>query len=86
MAEHDVGDRVILKDDGQVYRVVGVRTEDRVVLYDLEQGDERVSEGLRCCPVSWRYRKLILLNNRKLLSIRKKSRRGQHHSISINVS
>ncbi len=44
MAEHDVGDKVILKDDGQVYKVVGVRTEDRVVLYDLEQGDERASK------------------------------------------
>ena len=43
MAEYDVGDKVVLKDDGQVYKVVGVRTEDRVVLYDLEQGDQRAS-------------------------------------------
>lgn len=41
MAEYNVGDKVILKDDGQVYTVVGVRTEDRVVLFDLEKGDER---------------------------------------------
>ena len=46
MAEYDIGDKVILKDDGQVYRVVGVRTEDRVVLFDLEQGDERASVRL----------------------------------------
>jgi hypothetical protein len=50
MAEHDVGDKVILKDDGQVYRIVGVRTEDRVVLYDLEQGDERASVRFTVLP------------------------------------
>ncbi len=44
MAEYSVGDKVILKDDGQAYKVVGVRTEDHVVLYDLEKGDERASE------------------------------------------
>ena len=43
MAQYDVGDKVILKDDGQVYKVVGVRTEDNIVLYDLEKGDERAS-------------------------------------------
>jgi hypothetical protein len=43
MAEYNVGDKVILKDDGQVYKVVGARTEDRIVLYDLEKGDERAS-------------------------------------------
>jgi hypothetical protein len=43
MAEYDVGDKVILKDDGQVYKVVGVRIEDHIVLYDLEKGDERAS-------------------------------------------
>ena len=41
MAEYNIGDKVILKDDGQVYKVVGVRTEDRIVLFDLEQGDWR---------------------------------------------
>ncbi len=46
MAEYDVGDTVILKDDGQVYRVVGVRTENRIVLFDLEKGDERASSKL----------------------------------------
>ena len=46
MAEYSVGDKVMLKDDGQVYKVVGVRTEDRVVLFDLEQGDERASVKL----------------------------------------
>jgi hypothetical protein len=44
MPEYNVGDKVILKDDGQEYMVVGVRTEDRVVLFDLEQGDERASK------------------------------------------
>lgn len=43
MAEYNVGDKVILKDDGQEYKVVGVRTEDNIVLFDLEQGDERAS-------------------------------------------
>ncbi len=43
MAEYAVGDKVILKDDGQVYKVVGIRTEDRIVLFDLEKGDERAS-------------------------------------------
>jgi hypothetical protein len=43
MAEYNVGDKVVLKDDGQVCRVVGVRTEDHIVLYDLVKGDERAS-------------------------------------------
>jgi hypothetical protein len=43
MAEYNVGDKVILKDDGQEYTVVGVRIEDKVVLFDLQQGDERAS-------------------------------------------
>jgi len=46
MPEYNVGDKVILKDDGQVYKVVGVRTEDRIVLFDLVQGDERASVKL----------------------------------------
>jgi chaperonin cofactor prefoldin len=46
MAEYNIGDKVILKDDGQVYKVVGVRTEERIVLFDLEQGDERASKRL----------------------------------------
>ena len=46
MAEYNVGDRVILKDDGQEYKVVSVRTQDRVVLFDLEQGNERASKSL----------------------------------------
>ena len=46
MAQYDVGDKVILKDDGQAYKVVGVRTEDNIVLYDLEKGDERASVRL----------------------------------------
>lgn len=29
MAEYNIGDNVILKDDGQIYKVVGARTEDR---------------------------------------------------------
>ena len=41
MAEYNVGDKVMLKDDGQLYTVVGVRTEDHVVLFDLEKGNER---------------------------------------------
>jgi len=46
MAEYNIGDKVILKDDGQVCTVIGVRTEDHVVLYDLEKGDARASEKL----------------------------------------
>jgi len=46
MAEYNIGDKVMLKDDGQLYKVVGVRTEDRIILYDLEKGDERVSVKL----------------------------------------
>ncbi len=46
MAEYHVGDKVVLKDDGQLYKVVGVRTQDRVVLYDLEKGDDRASVKL----------------------------------------
>ena len=46
MAEYNIGDKVILKDDGQVYTVVGVRTEDRVLLFDLEKGDQRASVKL----------------------------------------
>jgi hypothetical protein len=43
MAEYAVGDKVVLKDDGQVYTVTGVRLEDRVVLFDLEKGNETQS-------------------------------------------
>jgi len=46
MPEYSVGDNVILKDDGQVYKVIGVRTEDRIVLFDLEKGDQRASVKL----------------------------------------
>jgi hypothetical protein len=46
MAEYNIGDKVILKDDGQVYQVIGVRTEDRIVLFDLAKGDERASVKL----------------------------------------
>ncbi len=46
MAEYNVGDKVVLKDDGQVYKVIGIRTEDHTVLFDLEKGDERASERL----------------------------------------
>ena len=46
MAEYNIGDRVILKDDGQEYQVVGIRTEDCIVLFDLEQGDQRASKKL----------------------------------------
>jgi len=46
MAEYNIGDKVILKDDGQVYTVVGVRTEDRVILFDLEKGNEQASVKL----------------------------------------
>ena len=46
MAEYNIDDKVVLKDDGQVYKVVGVRTEDRIVFFDLEKGDERASVKL----------------------------------------
>ncbi len=41
MAKYNVGDKVILKDDGQFYTVRAVRIVDHVVHYDLEKGDER---------------------------------------------
>jgi len=50
MAEYNIGDKVILKDSGQLCKVVGVRTENRVVLYDLEQGDERASTKFTVLP------------------------------------
>jgi hypothetical protein len=50
MAQYNVGDKVILKDDGQTYEVVGVRTEDRIVLYDLEKGDERARLKFTALP------------------------------------
>ena len=50
MAEYNVGDKVILKDDGQAYKVVAVRTEDRILLYDLIQGDERASRKITVLP------------------------------------
>ncbi len=46
MPEYNIGDRVILKDDGQSYKVVGVRTENHIVLFDLEKGDGRASSKL----------------------------------------
>ena len=46
MAEYNVGDKVILKDDGQVYTVIGVRTEDRILLFDLEKGNEKTKSKL----------------------------------------
>ena len=46
MAEYNVGDKVVLKDDGQFYKIVGVRIEDRVLLYDLEKGDQNKSVRL----------------------------------------
>jgi len=50
MAEYNVGDKVILKDDGQVYKVIGIRTEDRIIFYDLEKGDERASVKFTVLP------------------------------------
>jgi hypothetical protein len=46
MPEYNVGDKVVLKDDGQSYTVVGIRTEDRIVLFDLEKGNEKVKTRL----------------------------------------
>jgi len=46
MPEYSVGDTVTLKDDGQIYRVIGVRSEDKMILYDLEQGDGRATVKL----------------------------------------
>jgi len=46
MAEYNLGDKVTLKDDGQQYTVIGVRTEDRILLFDLEKGDQRASVKL----------------------------------------
>jgi len=50
MAQYNIGDKVVLKDDGQVYKVVDVRTEDRVIMYDLEQGDARASVKITVLP------------------------------------
>lgn len=41
MNDYIVGDKVVLKDDGQVYTVVAVRRENHLVLFDLQKGDER---------------------------------------------
>ncbi|MDE1921714.1 MAG: hypothetical protein KGI24_09805 [Candidatus Omnitrophica bacterium] len=46
MAEYNIGDKVVLKDDGQVYTVTGVRTENRVVLFDLKKGNDQKSVQL----------------------------------------
>lgn len=46
MVEYNVGEKVILKDDGQEYTVVGVRIENHLVLYDLGKGDERATVQL----------------------------------------
>ena len=40
MAEYHVGDKVTLKDDGLSYEILGVRTEDRVILYDLRKDSQ----------------------------------------------
>lgn len=41
MPEYSIGDKVILKDDGQLYTVMGVRKEEGVVLFDLEKGHDQ---------------------------------------------
>ena len=46
MAEYTVGDKVTLKDDGQLYTVVGVRTEDHVVVFDIEKGNQDLKTKL----------------------------------------
>ncbi len=46
MAEYTVGDQVTLKDDGQLYTVVGVRTEDRVIVFDIEKGNQDLKTKL----------------------------------------
>lgn len=46
MPEYNVGDKVILKDDGQAYTVVNVRRENHMLLFDLQKGDERASAKL----------------------------------------
>ena len=46
MAEYTVGEKVTLKDDGQLYTVVGVRTEDHVVVFDIEKGNQDLKTKL----------------------------------------
>lgn len=46
MPEYNVGDKVILKDDGQAYTVVDVRRENHMLLFDIQKGDERASVKL----------------------------------------
>ena len=58
MAEYNVGDKVVVKDSGQLCKVVGVRTEDRVVLYDLVQGDERASMKFTVLPSQLELQKI----------------------------
>ena len=58
MAQYNVGDKVMLKDDGQTYKVVGVRTEDHIVLYDLEKGDERASVRFTVLPSQLEVQKI----------------------------
>jgi|GEM_PF-2466491 len=58
MPQYSVGDKVILKDDGQVYKIVTVRSEDHVVLYDLEKGDERAFMKITVLPSQLKVQKL----------------------------
>ena len=46
MAEYTVGDKITLKDDGQLYTVVGVRTEDRVTVFYIEKGNQDLKTQL----------------------------------------
>lgn len=46
MAQYNVGDKVVLKDDGHSYEIVGVSVEDHVMLYDLAKDSEHGSMKL----------------------------------------
>jgi len=50
MAEYNIGDKVMLKDDGQIYTVINHRVEDRIVVYDLIKGDDRACVKLTVLP------------------------------------
>lgn len=74
MAEHAVGDKVTLKDDGQSYTVVGVRTENRVILYDLEKGNADLKATLTVMPSQIEVQKLYAPKYPKVVVYAKKEK------------
>ena len=71
MAEYSVGDKVMLKDDGQIYKVVAVKTEDRVLLYDIEKGDERASLKITVLPSQLQVQKIYAVKQPQFVIYKK---------------